>query len=287
LSRNKNRVGGTKQPQPDNAPPQSLMGGGTEATPFSFVVPTEFVELPSAGRFYNETHPLHQMTSVEIRHMTAKEEDMLTSRTLLKQGVALDRVIQSLIVDPTIKAENLLIGDRNAIIIATRMAAYGTNYVTQVVCPACGSAQEYDFNLTECGTYDGTDTANRDITPNDDGTFDVALPASGVTATMRLLTGADEKRFLNGIEADRKQKRDRNITRQLRNIVVAVNGDASADALNYAVENLPAIDSRYLRASYRLMSPDIDLTQQFICEECDHAADMEVPLSADFFWPDQ
>lgn len=287
MSRNKNRVGGTKQPQPDNAPPQSLMGGDTEATPFSFVVPTEFVELPSGGRFYTETHPLHQMNTVEIRHMTAKEEDMLTSRTLLKQGVALDRVIQSLIVDPAIKADHLLVGDRNAIIIATRAAAYGTDYITQVVCPACNTAQEYAFDLTDCTPYDGTDTGNMDITPNADGTFDVALPASSVTATIRLLTGADEKRFINGLQADRKQKRDRTVTRQLRNIVVAVNGDTSAEALNYAVENFPAIDSRYVRSAYRLMSPDVDLTQEFTCEECDHEADMEVPLSADFFWPDR
>ena len=95
MSRNKERVGAS---QPDTSPPPpSVMqeGGGG----FSFVVPTEFVELPTGGRFYSEGHPLHGQDSVEIKQMTAKEEDMLTSRTLLKKGVALDRVIQSLIID--------------------------------------------------------------------------------------------------------------------------------------------------------------------------------------------
>ena len=162
MSRNKNRVGGT-QPEDANPPPQQLMDDGDSPTSgFSFVVPTEFVELPSKGRFYDESHPLHGSETLEIRHMTAKEEDILTSRALLKQGVALDRVIQSLIVDQSVKADHLLVGDRNALIIATRIAGYGSEYSTQVACPACGTAQDYSFYLHELETYTGDEDGEMD-----------------------------------------------------------------------------------------------------------------------------
>ena len=96
MSRNKDRLG-AKKPEPDSLPPQALQQSVNQG--FSFVIPTEFVELPSGGKFYGEDHPLHGEESIEIKQMTAKEEDMLTSRTLLKKGIAIDRVLESLIVD--------------------------------------------------------------------------------------------------------------------------------------------------------------------------------------------
>ena len=121
MSRNKERVGAhdanIETPHANLNPDNS---GG-----FSFVVPTEFVELPSQGRYYPEGHPLHGEDTIEIRHMTAKEEDILTSRTLLKKGVALDRVLQNVIVNKQISAESMLVGDRNAAIIAMREIGRG------------------------------------------------------------------------------------------------------------------------------------------------------------------
>jgi hypothetical protein len=124
---------------------------------FSFVVPTEFVELPSQGKFYPEGHPLRGARYIEIKQMTAKEEDILTSRTLLKKGVALDRVISNLIVDKRIDPDSLLVGDRNAIIIATRVSGYGNEYTTKVTCPNCATVQEYNFDLNDASIYHGDD----------------------------------------------------------------------------------------------------------------------------------
>ena len=124
MSRNQDRLGGVQQP--DTSPPPQQGGGG-----FSFVIPTEFVDLPSLGRFYAQNHPLHGKDSIEIKQMTAKEEDILTSRTLLKKGVALERLLQSIIVDKTIDPKTLLIGDRNAIIVAARVSGYGNDYSTK------------------------------------------------------------------------------------------------------------------------------------------------------------
>ena len=127
MSRNKNRVGAQ---QPDTTPPvPAVTNNEPAAAPaFSFVVPTEFIELPSGGKYYGEGHPLCGETTIEIKQMTAKEEDILTSGTLLKKGVALDRVIQSLIVDKRIDPDSMLVGDRNAVIIATRVSGYGNIY---------------------------------------------------------------------------------------------------------------------------------------------------------------
>ena len=277
MSRNQDRLGGAQQH--DTSPPPQQGGGG-----FSFVVPTEFVELPSPGKFYPQGHPLHGQESIEIRQMTAKEEDMLTSRTLLKKGVALDRVISSLIVDRSIDPDSLLVGDRNAIIIATRVSGYGNQYETKVSCPNCGTNQQYSFDLNEANVYDGSDAKDLGVQSNEDGTFNVTLPRTGVDVQFRLLSGRDEKTFLSGMQSDRKTKVEKNITRQLAAIVVSLNGDTSMQAKQYFLENVPSIDSRHLRLAYRLAAPNVDLTQQFVCGECSHEQEMEVPLSADFFW---
>ena len=283
MSRNKERLGGVQQQ--DTNPPHAAMQGDSGG--FSFVVPTEFVELPSGGKFYPEGHPLHNQESIEIRQMTAKEEDILTSRTLLKKGVALDRVIENLIVDKRIDPYSLLVGDRNAIIVGTRISGYGNMYETKVTCPSCAVNQEFNFNLHDTKNYGGEDLAKLDVIDNNNGTFNVKLPKTGVMVTFKLLCGKDEKKLIAGREHDRKRKDEHNITRQLVNIVVGVNGDFSPAAINYLIENIPSMDSRHIRLSYRLAAPAIDLTQYFECSECGHEQDMEVPLTADFFWPDR
>lgn len=275
MSRNKDRLGGSQHQ--DTQPPAQTGG-------FSFVVPTEFVELPSQGKFYPQGHPLHGQDSIEIRQMTAKEEDMLTSRTLLKKGVALDRVISSLIVNKTIDPDSLLVGDRNAIIISTRVSGYGNIYETKVTCPSCGTTQEYSFDLNQANIYDGEDARDLGVKTNDDGTFNVSLPRTGVDVQFRLLNGRDEKSFLSGLQSDKKTKKEKNITRQIAAIVVSLNGDNSMQAKQYFIDNVPSIDSRHLRLAYRLAAPNVDLTQHFECSECSHEQEMEVPLSADFFW---
>ena len=277
MSRNSDRLGATRQ---DTQPPAQMEDSGG----FSFVVPTDFVELPSGGRFYSPNHPLHNQESIEIKQMTAKEEDILTSQTLLKKGVALERVIANLIVDKRINPNSLLVGDKNAIIIAIRKYGYGNIYQTKVTCPSCSTSQDYSFDLNEANVYNPGDDLGEDVTLNENGTFSTTLPKTKVNVCFRLLTGTDEKSFLKGMEDDKRSKVEKNITRQLYAIIVSLNGDTSEEAKRYFVENVPSIDSRFLRTAYKLAAPNIDLTQNFVCSQCSHEQDMEVPLSADFFW---
>mgnify|MGYP003110711315 CR=1 FL=1 len=284
MARNRDRLG-TRAPT-DEAPPSNMLQDNQPG--FSFVVPTDFVELPSQGRYYPENHPLHGQQNIEIKQMTAKEEDILTSRTLLRKGIALDRVIQSVILDKRINPDTVLVGDRNAIIVAMRIAGYGSDYTTKVVCPACQTSQEHTFYLHEASIYRGEDSEGLGVTDNKNGTFDVLLPRTKVTVTFKLLTGQDEKQLLKAMEGARKRKAaEKTITTQLRSMIVAVNGDNSPEAIKYLIDNIPSMDSRHLRLAYRLSTPNVDLTQTFECAECGHEGDMEVPLTAEFFWPNQ
>ena len=283
MSRNKERAGAHNanvETPHANLNPESSGG-------FSFVVPTEFVELPSQGRYYPEGHPLHGQDTIEIRHMTAKEEDILTSKTLLKKGVALDRVLQNVIVDRRIRAESMLVGDRNAAIIAMRVSGYGPIYETKVRCPSCEQTQQYKFNLQNASVYCGDDLDVLEIANNGNGTFDIQLPITQATVTFRLLTGYDEGTLINAVQKDRKRADEKNVTRQLENIIIAVNGESSPQAKKYLIDNMPSMDSRHLRLAFSQACPNVDLTQTFECQECDFEQDMEVPLSADFFWPDR
>jgi hypothetical protein len=285
LSRNNDERLGAQQTDTSAPPPQVMQD---ENSSFSFVVPTEFVELPTGGKYYPEGHPLHNQDSIEIRQMTAKEEDMLTSQTLLKKGVALERVLKSLIVDKRLKPDHLYVADKNALIIATRVSGYGSDYHTSVGCPACGESQKYLFNLNNVQIYNGEDAAELGVVDNQDGTFNLTLPKTQVNVKFRLLTGHDERLLVDGMEKDKKAKsHERTVTRQIAYMVLEVNGDPSPEAIGYFVDNIPALDARHLRLAYKAASPNIDLTQNFACSDCGHEQDMEVPLNADFFWPDR
>lgn len=274
MSRNQDRLGGVQQP--DTSPPPQQGGGG-----FSFVVPTEYVDLPSQGRFYPQGHPLHNKDSIEIKQMTAKEEDILTSRTLLKKGVALEKLIESLIMDKSIDPSTLLIGDRNAIIIAARVSGYGNEYSTNVTCPACETKQSYGFDLNSANIIHGETRNDLEVTDNGDGTLTCVLPKTQVTVVARLLTGREEKAILN------LSDKTGLISTQLQSVILSANGDSSPQAISYVANNLPSFDSRHLRMVIKMATPNVDLTQQFSCTECGHEQEMEVPLTADFFWPDR
>lgn len=285
MSRNSDRLG--SQFEADAASQQQL-AQNIENNDFSFIVPTEIIDLPSRGMLYPQGHPLHGKDTIEIKQMTAKEEDMLTSRSLLQKGVAIDRVLSSIIIDKSIRADTLLIGDRNALIIAARISAYGNDYNTKVTCPSCGTTQEYSFDLNSQNVYSGENVQEFITEAPTDGTFTTKLPRTGLDIGFKILTGVDERRLIEGVELDRKNKRnhERNVTRQLLNMIVSVNGNSTSEAINYVVENLPSVDVRHLRQAYKAASPNVDLTQHFECNNCGHEQDLEVPLNADFFWPD-
>jgi len=297
MRNNQERTGAPPSPEvPANAidvPNPSTPGGGDGSggggTGLNFVVPTEFVDLPSKGEFYSENHPLHGQDVVEVRHMTAKEEDILTSRTLLKKGLAIDRLIQNILVNKKLKVEDILVGDKNAILVHSRIAAYGAQYNTNVTCPNCYTQQKYNFNLLESKVVHPDDIEEPQFQRTDGPTFTTILPKTKVQAEMRLLTGADEAWLVKLSERKKKTKlgSDSTLSDQMKLFLVSLNGVRDKGQIHKFVDLMPAADSRYLRKVYGEISPNLDLTQEFSCSACDTEIDMEVPFTAEFFWPKQ
>jgi hypothetical protein len=266
--------------------PEVVQQAQQEEAPFVFPTPTEFVDLPSQGKFYPPGHVLHNVESLEIRFMTAKDEDILTSQALLRKGIALDRFLQNVLVDKTIKLDDLLTGDKNALIVKSRITGYGPEYQTTVSCPACGAKQEYEFDLEESNLITAEDLLNNGVNIQSDGTILFELPVTKASVCIKMMNGRDEKELARKQSLNKKVKlQDTSLTDQLKMLIISVNGRTERRLIDQFVDNLPAKDSRFLRVSYAKSLPTMDLTQEFACTECDHAQEMEVPFTTDFFWP--
>lgn len=256
---------------------------------FDFSVPTELVELPSKGRYYPPNHPLHNAETIEIKFMTAKDEDILTSPSLLKKGLAVDRFVQNVILDKRINVSSILSGDKNAILVASRINGFGADYKTKVTCPNCAKVSENEFDLSEIKHYYGDDYGDYDIVATENGTFIVALPKSKFKVEVRLLTSKDENELTAQLQNREKNSNliETNLTDQLRKIIVSINGVTENRIINQAIDVLPAFDSRYLRAAYVKIVPGLDMTQHFECSSCGFAQEVDVPMTIDFFWSRQ
>tara|TARA_Y100000591_G_scaffold128153_1_gene109736 strand:+ start:2089 stop:2973 length:885 start_codon:yes stop_codon:yes gene_type:complete len=294
MSRNKGRVSPSEEDvlEQEEPPPVTPVTYPTQPPPdssgFNWTNPTYFVDLPSKGMFYPPTHPLFNKDTVEIKYMTAKEEDFLTSQPLLRKGIAIDRVIESVLIDKDIELDSLLLGDKNAIMVGTRITGYGEEYKAKVTCPKCKEDTDFEFNLEKIENWDfeaKLEELGCEFTPKN--TVMVKLPLTGVDVEIRLLNGHDDKRLTE--KANKKNKKNLEsslLTDQLRAFIVSVNGIDSPFAIANFVTEMPARDSKFLRDLYLNIAPNIDLTQEYQCSRCGYEADMEVPLGVNFFWPE-
>ena len=220
--------------------------------------------------------------------MTAKEEDILSSRSLLKKGLAIERLIESVICNKNISANELLVGDRNAILIAARSSAYGNIYATKVTCPNCQAVSPYEFDLNQAKTYEGNDFEEHNIEITTRGLFKVTLPLTKFEVEFRLLRGQDEIDIVKSMQKHAKNNMtEQNVTEQLKKFIVSVNGYDEPKVINHVVKNMTAADSMFLRTAYRKCSPDIKISEEFACPSCSFEQELEVPFGADFFWPDR
>jgi|18_taG_2_1085343.scaffolds.fasta_scaffold00783_4 hypothetical protein len=263
--------------------PISLAETTSDSSTLNFVVPTDFVELPSGGKFYPEEHPLHNQEHIEVRQMTAKDEDILTSRALLQKGIAIERLLQNLIINKNIDVNEILVGDKNAIMVAARVSAYGNTYETKVQCFYCNSVNDHAFDLNEAKPKTA-EVAAASSTKN--GTFVIELPTSKAKAEVRFLNGKDEANLLASAEKKKQYNLLENpVTDQMKAFVVSVNGTSNPGETSSFIDNMPAKDSHYLRTTYMSLVPNIDLTQKVKCKNCFTETEMEVPFTTDFFWP--
>tara|TARA_R100001129_G_scaffold139477_1_gene100741 strand:- start:1865 stop:2731 length:867 start_codon:yes stop_codon:yes gene_type:complete len=263
-----------------------------EATPapttLSYVAPTEFVELPSRGKFYSADHPLHNKEVIEMRYMTAKDEDILTSPALLRNGLAIDRLIENLVVDKSIRVKDLLLGDKNAVILAARISGYGEDYAVSVTCPNCDATVEHTFNLSEIPHDTGVlpEDDNESVYLTEEGTFIATLPKSQYDVEFKLLNGDDED-YLEKLALKTKKLKlpEASATNLLKRLVVSVNNVNVPSEIANFIDNMPAQDARFLRACVQTVTPNVDMTQEVECSSCGTVSEMAVPFTSEFFWP--
>ena len=257
-------------------------------SPLNFVAPTEFVDLPSKGLGYNSDHTMSGKDTIEIRYMTAKDEDILTSKTLLKKGIAVERFLDNIIIDKNVKASSLLVGDRNAIIIAARISGYGADYTTNVTCPACSETSQYNFDLNNAKVDESTIDETLGLSQTPEGNFKATMPLSKFEVHFKLLTGKDEI-YLSKLSTNKAKSKlqETVLTDQYKRMIVSVAGYTEQEVINEFVNNLPTRDSRFLRTCYKLANPDVKVIDDFSCTACGFEQELEVPFGADFFWPDR
>jgi hypothetical protein len=246
--------------------------------------PSEVIPLPTKGWFYPEGHILSS-GEIEIKQMTAKEEDLLANQELIKKGKVLDKLMESVIVNKSIKINEILIPDKNAIFIAIRRLAYGDEYNVSVTCPQCNSQNKVKIDLSSF-LYK---PFNFDEYSKGQNNFTFKLPASGVTITYKLLNQIDEQSIDSELSQIKKISKENTaeITTRMKYVITSIDGNTDRVGIRkFIEEKLTAKDSFAFRRHMRDTTPDVDMTFDFKCSECDLERRLDVPLGASFLFPD-
>ena len=243
--------------------------------------PTEVVELPSKGYFYPKDSPLAS-GKVEMKYMTAREEDILTSPNLLKQGIAVDKLLETLIVDKKINLDDILIGDKNALIVAARILAYGKMYEF-VTFDDGGEEVNATIDLT---TLNDKEIDFDKLSPNTNE-FSFELPNSKRALTLRFLTHKDEKELEKEAEVLKKVSSAlaKTMTSRMKRIIASVDGNSEkATIINFVDTELLSVDALELRKYLNSITPDIDMLTTATFPD-GREEEVAVTITAQFFWP--
>jgi hypothetical protein len=239
-----------------------------------FNMPTEVIDLPSKGLIYPETSPLSS-GKIEMKYMTAKEEDILTNQNYIQKGIVLDELIKSLITTPGVKYEDLITGDKNALLVAARVLGYGKDYTFTY----SGEEQTIDLSLIENKTLDES------LFTKGKNEFEYTLPSTDTKITFKLLTGHDEKKINTELEGIKKINKNAapELSTRLKYMITSVEGNTDSKTIREFVDNhFLARDSRAFREYIKEVQPDVDLT--FFPDGSD--SKVNIPVGLSFFWPD-
>ena len=237
--------------------------------------PTEVVDLPSKGLLYPEGSPLSS-GKIEIKYMTAREEDILTSANLIKQGVVVQKLLESLIIDKSIKVDDLLIGDKNAVLIAARILAYGKEYEVEIF----GRKVEVDLTQLKDNKLDES------IVTKGVNEFEFELPATKRKLTFKMLVSGDEKTIDDEVKGYEKiHGIGYELTTRLKHQIISVDGDTKRASINSFVDNeFLSRDSMAFRTHVASIMPDVDMTSSYTDEE-GNEKEFTVPMTVTFLWP--
>jgi hypothetical protein len=244
-----------------------------------FDFPTEVIDLPSEGKVYPSDNPLSS-GKVTLKYMTAKEEDILSSQNLIKKGVVLDKLFESIVVDD-VNLDDITIGDKNAIILATRVLGYGPEYPMKFYSTHLDDEVEGLVNLGKVKTKE-VDLSSF----NNKNEHEFTIPTGKNKLTFKLLTHGDEKAIEKDIAALEKFNKDASfdITTRLRYMIKSVDGNEDVGFINKFVSNMLVRDSRAFRNYVKKIQPDMDMVYTHEHEDGERE-EVPIQLGVNFFWP--
>jgi len=251
---------------------------------FGIDIPVETVPLPSRGIIYKTEGALFGQETLDIKPMTAKEEDILTSRAYIKNGSVISKLISSCLTNKNINPDDLISGDRNALLIALRITGYGSDYELEITCPECSKSSKNSFDLSTLSIK------RLVVDPVEIGVneFEVELPVTKKTVKVRFLTGKDEREMMT--ISERKKKSGLNtesaITDRLNRSILAVGDITDKNKISMFVRNMPVRDSLSLRKFLDNHEPGVDMKSHMTCTHCHEESEVDLPIGASFFWPD-
>ena len=246
--------------------------------------PTEVLDLPSKGLLYPKENPLSS-GQIEIKYMTAKEEDILTSTNLLEKGLAIDKLLSSIIADPKINLDDILLGDKNAIMIGARVLGCGKDYEINMIDPDTVEEVSTVVDLTTIQNK----KIDYSLLEGNENKFSFTLPNSKRVLEFKLLTHKDEKQVEETERALEKVSKDgvrSALTTRYKQQIISIDGDTNSTTINRFVDKeFLSLDSREFRNHVKSITPDVDLTFQYTSQEgASHTVD--IPIGIRFFWPD-
>ncbi len=247
----------------------------------SFPFTTEIITLPSKGLVYPESNPLSK-GEITIKLMTAKEEDIITNQNLIRKGLHLDKLLESVVVEPGVDINDLVLGDKNAILVSSRILAFGTDYDVTINDPADNVPVSVTVDLSKIKIKEVDD-----LKLNRDNEYEFILPRTKTPIKFKLLTHGDEILIAKDIEASEKlTKQSNEITTRYRRIITEVNGTRDFGYISNFVSNqLLAADSKSLRKYISEITPDLDLTFEYESLMTGEKEALRIPFGVDFFYP--
>ena len=247
--------------------------------------PTEVLSLPSQGLLYPEDSPLRSGT-IDVKYMTAKEEDILTSTNLIAQGKVIERLLESVIVTPNVKLDDLLVGDKNAVMMGTRILGYGSEYNVSVNDPETNEEVELQVDLTTLQPKE----MDEKLLEKGENKFEFELPNSKRKVEFKLLNGHDEKKIEEALKELEKVEQltgvSSELTTRIKQQLISVDGNTEKSFINNFVDNeFLALDTRAYRKYVTSVTPDIDLSINYTTKRTGKEVKVDVPLGLEFFWP--
>jgi len=276
----------TFEAEGDNEIPVKVAEPTKQDQAAGFQIPREYVKLPSKGKIYSKVSSLYKAEEIEVRQMTAAEEDILTSRSLIRSGKAVDMVVSRCVCNKAVNVDDLLSGDKNAIMMALRVSGYGADYNISVTCPSCSEEADFEFDLSNL------DVNELNLDPIEEGENKFTYKTkSNNEIEFKLLTSGEQKE-ISEYQANIKRaggqyaQVDRNVTTRLKKQILSINGNISPKVISDYVDSMPVRDSREFRKFVDDNEPDIVMKQMFECISCGQRQEVDLPITVEFFWPE-